>query len=109
MIGFGDDIDMGPLANPRRPDVMEQLITDAKAKGATVRLGGEAMDSDGYFYQLTVLTDVPLQADIMNNEPFGPARSTRWMKRLNRPIACRSALPPMHLPRACAQRILSGI
>ncbi|MEP3225966.1 MAG: NAD-dependent succinate-semialdehyde dehydrogenase [Parasphingorhabdus sp.] len=91
--GFGDNIDMGPLANPRRPETMEQLISDAKTKGATVRLGGEAMDSDGYFYQPTVLTDVPLQADIMCNEPFGPVAAMRPFDTLEEAIEQANRLP----------------
>lgn len=91
--GFGDNIDMGPLANPRRPEAMEQLIGDAKAKGATVRLGGEAMDSDGYFYRPTVLTDVPLQADIMSNEPFGPVAAMRPFDTLDEAIEQANRLP----------------
>lgn len=91
--GFEDGIDMGPLANPRRPEAMEQLIGDAKAKGATVRLGGEAMDNDGYFYRPTVLTDVPLQADIMNNEPFGPVAAMRPFDTMDEAIEQANRLP----------------
>lgn len=91
--GFGDNIDMGPLANPRRPEAMERLISDAKAKGATVRLGGEAMDDDGYFYKPTVLTDVPIQADIMNHEPFGPVAAMRAFDTLDEAIEQANRLP----------------
>ncbi len=91
--GFGDNIDMGPLANPRRPEAMEQLIGDAKAKGATVRLGGEAIDGDGYFYSPTVLTDVPLQADIMSSEPFGPVAAMRPFDTLDEAIEQANRLP----------------
>jgi succinate-semialdehyde dehydrogenase/glutarate-semialdehyde dehydrogenase len=60
------------MANPRRPDAMERLIGDARAKGGTLHAGGERIGNQGYFYAPTVLSEVPLEADIMNEEPFGP-------------------------------------
>ncbi|MEO8113337.1 MAG: NAD-dependent succinate-semialdehyde dehydrogenase [Phenylobacterium sp.] len=72
----GDGLDpatgMGPMANPRRPDAMERLIGEAVGKGATLRAGGERIGNQGCFYAPSVLADVPLEADIMNEEPFGP-------------------------------------
>ena len=50
---------------------MGDLIADAKAKGARVIAGGEAT-GDGYFFQPTAIADVPIEADAMNHEPFGP-------------------------------------
>jgi succinate-semialdehyde dehydrogenase/glutarate-semialdehyde dehydrogenase len=75
-IKVGDGLDpetqMGPMANPRRPDAMERLIGDAVAKGGTLHTGGERIGNQGYFYAPTVLSNVPLDAAIMNEEPFGP-------------------------------------
>ena len=72
-IGSGLDADtqMGPLANARRAPALAALVADAKAKGARVIAGGEAT-GDGYFFQPTAIADVPIDADAMNNEPFGP-------------------------------------
>ncbi len=75
--GFEDKVDMGPLANPRRPDSIEAMIEDAKAKGAEIMLGGSRQDGDGYFFDPTVLSNVPLEANIMNDEPFGPVAVMR--------------------------------
>ena len=47
-------------------------MSDAVSKGAKVKTGGERKGNKGYFYEPTVLTDVPLNARIMNEEPFGP-------------------------------------
>ena len=63
---------MGPMANPRRPDAMERLIGDAVARGGTLHTGGERIGNQGYYYAPTVLSNVPLDAEIMNEEPFGP-------------------------------------
>jgi succinate-semialdehyde dehydrogenase / glutarate-semialdehyde dehydrogenase len=67
---------MGPLANPRRPSAIGALVDDAVAKGAKLAAGGERF-GDGFFFQPTLLADVPLEADIMSNEPFGPVAVTR--------------------------------
>jgi succinate-semialdehyde dehydrogenase/glutarate-semialdehyde dehydrogenase len=72
----GDGLDagttMGPLANPRRITAMETFIGDAVQHGATVRTGGNRIGNKGNFFEPTVLTDVPKDARIMNEEPFGP-------------------------------------
>lgn len=74
--GLESGVAMGPLANGRRVPAIRQLIEDAKAKGAAVLAGGEPGDA-GFFFQPTVLADVPLEADVMNNEPFGPVALMR--------------------------------
>ena len=75
-ITVGDGLDpastMGPMANPRRPEAMERLIGDATAKGARLHTGGKRIGNRGFFYAPTVLSEVPLDAEIMNEEPFGP-------------------------------------
>lgn len=91
--GFGDKIDMGPLANPRRPDAVEAMIEDAKAKGAEIMLGGCRRDGDGYFFDPTVLSNVPLEANIMNNEPFGPVAVMRPFDTVDEAIEQANRLP----------------
>jgi succinate-semialdehyde dehydrogenase/glutarate-semialdehyde dehydrogenase len=75
--GMDDGIQMGPMANPRRPDTMERMIGDAVSRGGKLGAGGERPKNlqggnQGYFYAPSVLSEVPLDAKIMNEEPFGP-------------------------------------
>jgi len=70
--GLAYGTQMGPLANPRRPDAMERMVADARGHGAWVAAGGERIGNQGFFYAPTVLAEVPLDAEIMNEEPFGP-------------------------------------
>jgi succinate-semialdehyde dehydrogenase / glutarate-semialdehyde dehydrogenase len=70
--GLADGTTMGPLANPRRIAAMETFIGDAVKHGAEVRLGGNRIGNKGNFFEPTVLTDVPKDARVMNEEPFGP-------------------------------------
>lgn len=72
--GMDESTQMGPMANPRRPAVIAELVEDARAAGARVLAGGEPAPAagGGFFYAPTVLADVPLTARAMNEEPFGP-------------------------------------
>jgi succinate-semialdehyde dehydrogenase/glutarate-semialdehyde dehydrogenase len=73
-VGNGSDsaTQMGPLANERRLQAMEQLIADAVSKGAKIEIGGRRLGEQGFYFEPTVLTSVSLDADLMNNEIFGP-------------------------------------
>ncbi|MEL6311339.1 MAG: NAD-dependent succinate-semialdehyde dehydrogenase, partial [Pseudomonadota bacterium] len=70
--GLDPESEMGPLANPRRINAMDEFIGDAKDHGATVQTGGNRIGNQGNFFEPTVLTDVSDKARIMNEEPFGP-------------------------------------
>ncbi|BAQ48622.1 MULTISPECIES: NAD-dependent succinate-semialdehyde dehydrogenase [Methylobacterium] len=70
--GLEDGVKMGPLAHGRRIEAMEAFVADAEQKGATLRTGGKRIGNQGNFFEPTVFTDVPLDARIMNEEPFGP-------------------------------------
>jgi succinate-semialdehyde dehydrogenase / glutarate-semialdehyde dehydrogenase len=83
---------MGPLANPRRPSAIGTLVQDAIAKGATLKGGGEAY-GEGFFFQPTLLADVPLNADIMSQEPFGPVAVTRPFDTLEEVLEQANRLP----------------
>ena len=72
----GDGIDpatrMGPLANSRRVEAMQMFVDDAVSKGAKLLTGGKRIGTTGYFFEPTVLGNVPQGARIMSEEPFGP-------------------------------------
>jgi succinate-semialdehyde dehydrogenase/glutarate-semialdehyde dehydrogenase len=70
--GMEASTNMGPMANARRIAAMEMFIGDAAQKGATVRTGGNRIGNNGNFFEPTVLTDVPMEARVMHEEPFGP-------------------------------------
>jgi succinate-semialdehyde dehydrogenase/glutarate-semialdehyde dehydrogenase len=63
---------MGPLANPRRLDAMESIVNDAKSRGGKVQAGGTRHGNQGFFFEPTVITDLPDDSKLMTNEPFGP-------------------------------------
>lgn len=70
--GLEDGVQMGPMANARRPEAIERLVAGAVAAGATLHAGGNRIGNAGFFFAPTVLDGTPLHAEIMNEEPFGP-------------------------------------
>lgn len=97
-ITVGDGMDaattMGPMANARRLDAMDRLIADAVGKGAKCLTGGARHNDDGgFYYQPTILTDVPLNADIMHEEPFGPVMIVNRFSSLDDAIEEANRLP----------------
>lgn len=91
--GLEDGTQMGPMANPRRPEAMDRLIGDATARGAKLHCGGERLGNQGYFYAPSVLSEIPLDADIMNEEPFGPVALINPFKDEEAMIAEANRLP----------------
>ena len=85
--GLAEGTQIGPLANPRRIAAMTELMQDAVARGATVAAGGERIGSAGNFFAPTVLTDVPLDARVFNDEPFGPVAAIRGFNTMDEAIA----------------------
>jgi succinate-semialdehyde dehydrogenase/glutarate-semialdehyde dehydrogenase len=90
--GLDDGTRMGPLANNRRPEAIGRLVEDAKAKGARVLVGGER-GTGGFFFQPTLLADVPNEADIMSTEPFGPVAVSRPFASFDEVIEQANRLP----------------
>jgi len=91
--GMEQTTTIGPLANARRLTAMAKVIADARATGATVATGGERVGTDGNFFAPTVLTNVSLDADVFNNEPFGPIAAIRGFDKLEEAIAEANRLP----------------
>ncbi len=87
---------VGPMANPRRPEAVESFVADAVKRGARVAAGGErggGSAAAGFFFRPTVLCDVPLDARVMNEEPFGPIALMRPFKTFDEAIEQANRLP----------------
>jgi glyceraldehyde-3-phosphate dehydrogenase (NADP+) len=67
-----EGVKVGPMVNPEAAERVHRLVTDAVEKGAKVLLGGEV---EAAYFQPTVLADVPLDAEIIWEETFGPVLS----------------------------------
>jgi len=91
--GLADGIQMGPLAHPRRLEAMASLLADAREHGAKFHTGGERIAGKGYFFQPTVLSDIPETARIMNEEPFGPVALINSFATFEEAISRANRLP----------------
>lgn len=91
--GLDPEVTMGPLAHDRRPLAMTSLVEDAIDHGAKVIQGGNALPGNGYFWQPTVLADVPDSARIMNEEPFGPVAVTQRFSTIEEAVTGANRLP----------------
>jgi succinate-semialdehyde dehydrogenase/glutarate-semialdehyde dehydrogenase len=70
--GTEDDVEVGPLIDDDQRQKVSELVKDALGKGATAVVGGTERDGRGYFYDPTVLTDIPQDANLLREEIFGP-------------------------------------
>jgi succinate-semialdehyde dehydrogenase / glutarate-semialdehyde dehydrogenase len=70
--GTEDGVEVGPLIDENQREKVSGLVEDAVDKGARALVGGHARDGAGYFYDPTVLTDIPDNAELLREEIFGP-------------------------------------
>ena len=91
--GLAEGTQMGPLANPRRVEAMTAFTEDAVKKGAKLLAGGQRFGKTGNFWEPTILADVPKEAKVFNDEPFGPMAAIRPFESLEEAIAESNRLP----------------
>ncbi|TXI00926.1 MAG: NAD-dependent succinate-semialdehyde dehydrogenase [Pseudorhodobacter sp.] len=91
--GLDPATEMGPVANHRRIAALDALVEDARAKGARVLAGGTRPNGPGYFFPVTVLADVPDDARVMREEPFGPLAIINPVRDIDDAIARANSLP----------------
>ncbi len=70
--GTEDGVEVGPLIDGAQRTKVTELVEDAVSRGAKALTGGGPLDGEGYFFQPTVLADVPPDAELLKEEIFGP-------------------------------------
>lgn len=93
--GLDDGVELGPMANSRGRQRIINMVDDAIARGAKVRAGGKIppVHNRGFFYTPTVLSDVPDDALIMREEPFGPVAPVTTFTEFEEVVQRANALP----------------
>ncbi|MCB1815895.1 MAG: NAD-dependent succinate-semialdehyde dehydrogenase [Candidatus Competibacteraceae bacterium] len=91
--GLDESTQMGPLANPRRLDAMDDFVGDARERGATIQTGGNRIGNQGFFFEPTVISELDDDAKIMNQEPFGPLAPVARFSTLDEVIERANRLP----------------
>jgi len=75
--GTEPEVEVGPLIDGTQRDKVAELVDDAVGRGARALTGGSAVDRPGYFYEATVLADVPEDSRLLKEEIFGPVAPVR--------------------------------
>jgi succinate-semialdehyde dehydrogenase/glutarate-semialdehyde dehydrogenase len=91
--GLERGVTMGPMANARRIETMETFVNDAKDRGGKIATGGNRRGNQGYFFEPTVITDVPDNSKIMTEEPFGPVAPVVAFKTFDEVVERANSLP----------------
>ena len=87
-IGTDSAVDVGAMTNERQRTIVEEHVSDAVQRGATVLTGGRRGSiAEGFFYEPTVLTNVDHQMTIMRDETFGPVLPVMTFKNDDEAIA----------------------
>ena len=96
-IKVGDGADestrMGPLNSERRRATVAEFVDDAVSAGGKLLHGGASSADRGFFFQPTVISDLPLSARIMREEPFGPIAAVNRFDDLDDAIKAANSLP----------------
>ncbi len=96
-IKLGDGLEkgttMGPLANSRRLDAMEAIVQDSQKRGGKIVTGGKRHGNQGYFFEPTVITDLPDDSKLMTEEPFGPIAPIVTFKTFDEVVERANSLP----------------
>jgi succinate-semialdehyde dehydrogenase/glutarate-semialdehyde dehydrogenase len=79
--GLEDGVAVGPLVNADTRNKVDALVQDAVSKGARLLTGGERPGGPGYFYPPTVMVDVPIDADLVREEIFGPVAAIQTFQQ----------------------------
>jgi succinate-semialdehyde dehydrogenase/glutarate-semialdehyde dehydrogenase len=89
--GTDDGVEVGPLIDDDQRGKVVELVDDAVGKGAKVVCGGATADGPGYFYQPTVLANVPGDATLTREEIFGPVAPVISFDTVDEGVAAANA------------------
>jgi len=85
--GTEDGVEVGPLIDDKQRTKVQELVDNAVGHGARALVGGHARDGAGYFYDPTVLTDIPDDAQVLREEIFGPVAPVKGFSDEDEAIA----------------------
>lgn len=84
---YGNEQDLGAIFWDRQLDIIQSHVDDAIKQGATLHCGGAINpDLDGLHYPVTVLSDVPQDCLMMQNETFGPVLAIHKVSDINEAV-----------------------
>jgi len=87
------ETDIGPLATEAVFNAIAQQVEQAVALGANVLIGGQKLNRPGYFYLPTILSDLPVDTPLIQEEFFGPVALVLTVPDLDSAIALANHIP----------------
>jgi succinate-semialdehyde dehydrogenase / glutarate-semialdehyde dehydrogenase len=91
--GLDEGVDLGPLINKSAQNDMAAFVDDATRKGANIVTGGRRPNRKGFFFEPTLLTDVPDDANVLNDEIFGPIAPIQRFSTIEEAVAKANGTP----------------
>ncbi|KAA0120311.1 NAD-dependent succinate-semialdehyde dehydrogenase [Mycolicibacterium sp. P9-22] len=91
--GTEEGVELGPLIDEKSRGKVSALVDDAVRRGAEVATGGSPIPGDGWFFQPTILTEVPSDAKILATEIFGPVAPVVTFRTEDEAVALANATP----------------
>ena len=70
--GFEPEIELGPVQNKMQHEIVQRLLNEAKSRGGNFLAGGYALEQPGYFIAPSIVTGLPEDSALVQEEPFGP-------------------------------------
>jgi len=91
--GLVEGTQMGPLAQQRRVGAVAGFIDDARERGASILVGGAPLPGVGNYFAPTVVADLPDNARLLREEPFGPVAGMIRFKTVDEALRRANGLP----------------
>ncbi|MEA4943808.1 MAG: NAD-dependent succinate-semialdehyde dehydrogenase [Propionicimonas sp.] len=91
--GVADGVQLGPVIDAAARQRLGEMVGDAVASGARLLTGGHPVAGPGYFFQPTVLADVPGTARVMTEEIFGPVAPITTFETEDEAVALANSTP----------------
>ena len=85
------DVQIGPLARRDLRDHLAEQVEKSIKAGARIAVGGKIPDRKGWYYQPTVLTDIPDDCPASHDELFGPVATVFRVQNLDEAIELGNA------------------
>jgi succinate-semialdehyde dehydrogenase/glutarate-semialdehyde dehydrogenase len=81
------------MANSRRLDALESFVNDAKNRGGKIVTGGKRHGNQGFFFEPTIVTEIPDDSKLMTQEPFGPIAPIVTFRDFDEVVKRANSLP----------------
>ena len=85
--------DVGAMATAELRDQLDQQVQDSVAMGARLLVGGRKLSGRGYFYEPSILTDIPKNSPAYKEEIFGPVALLFRVKDIDEAIQLANDSP----------------